>query len=130
LVRNRSSRGRETSGGCGGSGRAADVVRTVWSETVFQASGAQPKRGVFTLCSFVEEKQDVARVVETVDEAVCWNGGVSATSDVFGRFWTLDSHSLVEDKTFALPMGCTDFLVVVHDAAVELVDLSKALASK
>ena len=72
----------------------------------------------------------MARVVETVDETVCWDGGVSATSDVLGRFWTWDSHSLIEDKTFALPMGCSDFLVVVNDATVQLVHLSKALASE
>lgn len=72
----------------------------------------------------------MARVVQTVDEAVGGNRGVSATSDVLGGLWAWNSHALIKHKTFSLPVGCADFLVVIYNAAVELVNFTKPVTTE
>ena len=50
--------------------------------------------------------------------------------DVFGGFWTGDGHALIEDETFALPVFGSDLAVIVHDAAVQLVDVFEAMVTE
>lgn len=72
----------------------------------------------------------MAGVVEAVHKSVCRGTGVGAASDVFDGLRRWHRHALVEDKTFSLPVLCSDFMVVVHDASVQLVNPVEAVVPK
>ncbi len=113
-----------------GASGAADVVCRFWGQSSSDACGAEAVDRVCAFCDIIKEKEDVTGVVQTVDETIGGCPGVGASSDVFDGLRRRHGHPLVEHETFTLPVFCPDFTVVIHDAAVQLVNPFKAVGSE
>ena len=77
-----------------------------------------------------QEEKLVTRIVQAIDEPARRSSGMRTAPNLHEPFFHPDSHPLVEDETFSLPVFVPELLLVGRDSAVQLKDILESLAAE